>query len=104
MSRSNLDENQIAVEENVAKEYRRRIEKKLRGQETLDKSLAFYKILTVLDSQPRNQSTLISEMDDHSEECIPQNLYYLEASGLIEKSNEEYKLSRSTKKLFLKTK
>lgn len=104
MSRSNLDQNQIAVEENVAKEYRRRIEKKLRGQEALDKSLTFYKILTALDSQPRSRSTLIVEMDDHSEECISQNLYYLEASGLIEKSDEEYRLSHFTKKLLLKTK
>lgn len=55
VSRSKLDENQITVEENVAKEYRRRIERKLQGQEPLDKSLVFYKILTALNSQPVDQ-------------------------------------------------
>ena len=105
IKRSNLDESRIKIDEDIAKEYRKRIEKKLRGQESLDKSLIFYNILTLLEFQPKNQQTLITEMVGHSTECIMQNLNNLRASGLVIKGEKGYyMLTTYAKKLLLKTK
>jgi len=92
----------IEIDDDIAIEYRRRIEKKLKGMEILDKSLVFYKILSSLYHRPMSMDVLTSEMEDYSEECILLNLLYLEKSGLIAKNGDEYKLSNFVRKLYLK--
>ncbi len=104
MERSKLDDKNFEVGADTAKEYRRRIERKLNGSELLDKSLIFYKILTKLEHAPMSRNMLISAIDSHSEECISLNLALLEKSRLIEKGSQDYKLSISAKKLLIKLK
>jgi|SRR3989304_806414 len=104
VERSNLDGKTFKVEAETAKEYRRRIERKVNGLEPLDKSLIFYRILTILERTPMSMDMLLSEIDNSSEWCISLNMALLEMSGLVEKSSEAYKVSISGKKLFLKAK
>ena len=85
VQRSNLQDLHIEIDDDIAIEYRQRIEKKLKGLEPLDKSLIFHKILSSLSLHPMGMDVLVSEMEDYSEECILLNLLYLEKSGLIAK-------------------
>jgi len=92
------------MDEDVVREYKRRIERKLAGKEPLDKSLVFFKILTALNNSPMCKEKLLSQLDQHSEECISINLIYMEKSGLIEKDSEDFRMTFATKKLLIKTK
>jgi len=102
IERSNLSNLTIEVDKEVGKEFKRRIERKLKGREPIDKSLAFYRILYALMPDPKTKDALFSEIEDYSEECINLNLTYMEQSDLIVKEGEFYKLSNVIKKHFAK--
>ena len=104
LQRSNLSRKTIEIDEDAAIEYKRRIERKLKDIEKLDKSLVFYKILSILVQEPLNKETLFLEIESNSEECIDNNLQYLEKSGLLKLEGDKYKVSNHIKKLLLKTK
>lgn len=94
----------IEVDEDAAIEYKRRVERKLKGIEKLDKSLVFYKILNILLQEPMDKETLFLKIESPSAECINNNLQYLEKSGALEVARDKYKVSNHIKKLILKTK
>lgn len=77
LHRSNLSRKTIEVDEDAAIEYKRRIERKLKGIEKLDKSLVFYKILNILLQEPMDKETLFLKIESPSAECINNNLQYL---------------------------
>ncbi|MDN3511261.1 MAG: hypothetical protein NG784_08140 [Candidatus Jettenia sp.] len=104
LHRSNLIRETIEVDEDAVIEYKNRIERKLKGIEKLDKSLAFYKILNILTQEPMDKKTLFLMIESHSQECIDNNLQYLEKSGVLEVNGNKYKVSNHIKKLLLKTK
>jgi hypothetical protein len=104
LHRSNLSRKTIEVDKDAAIEYKKRIERKLKGIEKLDKSLVFYKILNILVQEPLNKETLFLKIESHSEECIDNNLQYLEKSGLLEVDGDKYIGSNHIKKLLLKRK
>jgi len=86
------------VEEALVKEYRKRIEMKLSGKELLDKSLVFYRILSILNNGSKTRKELLSELG-HSEECIENNLLYLEKSGFVKQLADKFSLSSRGSKL-----
>lgn len=104
LHRSNLSRKTIEIDEVAAIEYKRRIERKLKGIEELDKSLVFYKILNILAQKPMNQETLFIALETHSADCINNNLQYLEKSGALEADGDKHKVSNHIRKLLLKTK
>ena len=104
LKRANLHDLHIEIDEDAAIEYKRRIVRKLKGIEKLDKSLVFYKILNILVQEPLNKETLFLEIESHSEECIDNNLQYLEKSRVLEVAGDKYIVSNHIKKLALKTK
>jgi len=104
LRRANLHDLHIDVDDNVALEYKRRIERKLKGKEILDKSLIFYKILNYLQDQPMSIEMIASELENHSEECVCNNLIYMEKCGMIGNSDGKFKMTTYAKKLFIKTK
>ncbi|MCL0071138.1 hypothetical protein M1N41_00975 [Thermodesulfovibrionales bacterium] len=104
IERSNLGDLIIEVDKEVGKEFKRRIERKLKGRELIDKSLAFYRILYALMLDPKTKDSLFSEIKDYSEECINLNLTYMKQSDLIVKEGGFYKLPNVIKKCFLKQK
>lgn len=104
IDRSSLDEGEIKVDEETAKEYRRRVIRKLNGKEPLDKNLLFYGILATLCGGGRSEAALVSLFDDHKPGNLRRNLYYLERCGLIEKEGEEYRILPKFKKVILNLK
>ncbi|MCF6148680.1 MAG: hypothetical protein E3K37_08470 [Candidatus Kuenenia sp.] len=103
LHRSNLSRKTIEIDEDAAIEYKRRVERKLKGIEELDKSLVFYKILNILVQEPMNKETLFIALENHSEDCINNNLQYLEKSGALEADGDKHKVSNHIRKLLLKT-
>jgi len=83
----------------VVSEFKRRIERKLKGIEPLDKSLLFYRILDLIRSSTINRESILSELEAFSEYCVDNNLNFLEESGYIKRDGELYRISVSVKKL-----
>src|SRR4030042_3880214 len=52
IERSNINETSIHIDEDVVREYKKRIGRKLAGKEPPDKSLVFFKILIALNNGP----------------------------------------------------
>jgi len=104
VERSGISEIPNSVDEDVIREFKRRVEKKLKGQEPLDKSLAFYNILESLQHHGKTPGNILSELDVHTEQCVDNNMNFLEKSGYIEKGEELYRLSAFGRKLFIKSK
>lgn len=102
VDRSDLNEEFITIDSELIKEFKRRVERKLNGNELLDKSLVFYQIL---NSIYLSEKTNYNELKDKilcSENCLRINLTYLEKSAMIERTEAAYRLSNKTKKLILK--
>jgi len=82
----------------VVSEFKRRVERKLKGIELFDKSLLFYRILDLIGSMTINRANILSELEAFSEYCVDNNLNFLEKSGYIEQDGKKFKLSPSAKK------
>lgn len=102
IKRSEISELQIETDQDVIREFKRRVDKKLRGTEPLDKSLLFYRILNFLKSKHESRENILSELEIYSEHCVDDNLSFLEQSGYIELDGKLYKLSPNTRKLLTK--
>lgn len=102
IERSNLDGVVIEVDEAVAREFRQRVQGKLKGTVPLNKSLLFNRIPELLNSNPISRETLFSKLSDFSKKCINDNLLCLEKGKLITKEGELYKLANHSKKLLYK--
>jgi hypothetical protein len=99
VGRSEIDETSINVDDDVVSEFKRRVERKLKGIEPLDKSLLFYRILDLIGSRAINRESILSELEDFSEHCVDNNMIFLEECGCIEQDGKSFRLSPSTKKL-----
>jgi len=99
IGRSEIAETSIDIDDDVVSEFKRRIERKLKGIEPLDKSLLFYRILDLIRSSTINRESILSELEAFSEYCVDNNLNFLEESGYIKRDGELYRISVSVKKL-----
>ncbi len=104
VKRSGIDETVVVVDDEVAKEYGKRIRRKMTGSEKLDKSLLFYRVFETLTTGGKTEDALITLFDSHQPENIRKNLYYLDKCGFVEKNGVNYQLSIATRKLLLKAK
>lgn len=100
MERSQLDDPPMKIDEEVAKEFGKRVKMKLGGKEPLDKSLVFYRILNVLHNGTKPADAIATELDMKDPDCVLKNLACLEESGFIECVDGKYKLTGQTKKFF----
>ena len=73
------------------------IERKLKGIESLDKSLLFYRILDLIGFRAINRGSILSELEAFSEYCVDNNLSFLEENGYIEQDGKNFRLSLSAK-------
>ena len=99
IGRSEIDETSINIDDDVVSEFKRRVERKLKGIEPLDKSLLFYRILDLIGSGAINRANILSELEVFSEHCVDNNMIFLEESGYIEQDGKNFRLSPSAKKL-----